>query len=243
MKGIILAAGRGMRLGALTARTPKCLLQVYGRSLLEWQLHAFRENGIMDIGIIRGYRKDSVPTEGLFVFDNDEWDLTNMVYSLLKADLWLSGFDCIVSYADVIYPPSVIRAFMHVHRDIVIPYDTAWASLWRTRFEEPLQDAETFRINQDGYITDIGEQPTTIEEVQGQFMGLLKLTPRGWRNAFSFLKSCSNEERAAMDITTLLRHLIQRGCPIMGAGISEKWFEIDTENDLKLANGYMPNNQ
>ena len=49
MKGVILAAGRGRRLGELTEKKPKCFLKVDGMRLIDWQISAFRSNGINDI--------------------------------------------------------------------------------------------------------------------------------------------------------------------------------------------------
>ena len=58
MKGLILAAGRGSRLHELTELRPKCLLQINGRPLIEWQLSALRKSGVSPIGIVTGYKSD-----------------------------------------------------------------------------------------------------------------------------------------------------------------------------------------
>ena len=57
MKAIILAAGRGSRMGGATAERPKCLVELSGRPLLDWQIHALRQGGIEDIAIVRGFQK------------------------------------------------------------------------------------------------------------------------------------------------------------------------------------------
>ena len=58
MKAIILAAGRGSRMGNLTDESPKCLVELRARPLLEWQLMAIREAGIDDIAIVNGYKRE-----------------------------------------------------------------------------------------------------------------------------------------------------------------------------------------
>ena len=58
MKAIILAAGRGTRMKALTEEKPKCLVELDGQSLLEKQLGALRQSGIEDIAIVTGYRRE-----------------------------------------------------------------------------------------------------------------------------------------------------------------------------------------
>ena len=59
-KAIILSAGKGSRLLPLTAERPKCLIELSGRSLLEWQLDALGEAGIRDVVVVTGFRDDLV---------------------------------------------------------------------------------------------------------------------------------------------------------------------------------------
>ncbi|MGB0909603.1 MAG: NTP transferase domain-containing protein [Nitrospirales bacterium] len=63
MKTIILSAGQGRRLLPLTAENPKCLLQIGGKSLLEWQLQELKKCGIDEVSVVVGYGADKV--EGL----------------------------------------------------------------------------------------------------------------------------------------------------------------------------------
>jgi choline kinase len=59
-KAIILSAGKGSRLLPLTENRPKCLIEVSGRSLLEWQLQSLAANGVNEIVIVTGFRDDLV---------------------------------------------------------------------------------------------------------------------------------------------------------------------------------------
>jgi len=45
------------------------------------------------------------------------------------------------------------------------------------RFADPLADAEIFRINAAGQLLEIGGKTTRIEDIEGQYVGLLKFTP------------------------------------------------------------------
>ena len=56
MKAIILAAGRGSRMGGLTDTQPKGLVSLRGKPLLEWRLASLRAAGIHEIALITGYR-------------------------------------------------------------------------------------------------------------------------------------------------------------------------------------------
>src|SRR5437899_3286230 len=60
MRAIILAAGRGKRLGPLGDGRPKCLVELSGKPLIERQVAALRGGGVSEIGIVRGYRADGL---------------------------------------------------------------------------------------------------------------------------------------------------------------------------------------
>ena len=51
-----------------------------------------------------------------------------------------------------------------------------WLELWKKRFSDPLEDAETFKVDKDNFITEIGNKSSSYENIQGQFMGLLSLS-------------------------------------------------------------------
>ncbi|MFA5664212.1 N-acetylmuramate alpha-1-phosphate uridylyltransferase MurU [Castellaniella sp.] len=51
MQAMILAAGRGLRMRPLTDQLPKPLLEVAGRSLIEWRIQALAQAGLIDIVI------------------------------------------------------------------------------------------------------------------------------------------------------------------------------------------------
>ncbi len=60
MQAIILAAGEGSRLRPLTRSKPKAMLPVANRPIIEYVIDALLENGIRDIVVVVGYRKEDV---------------------------------------------------------------------------------------------------------------------------------------------------------------------------------------
>ncbi len=60
MRAIILAAGMGTRLGALTHDTPKCMMVLRGKTLLERQIDNYRAQGVTDVVVIRGYLAERI---------------------------------------------------------------------------------------------------------------------------------------------------------------------------------------
>ena len=68
MKAIILAAGRGSRMKSLTKNTPKCLLKIKGRPLIEWQINALKGSQIDQIAVTTGYLKEQLRLLWFFSF-------------------------------------------------------------------------------------------------------------------------------------------------------------------------------
>ncbi len=234
MNGLILAAGRGSRLGHLTDDRPKCMVALRGRPLLQWQLDAMRCGGVDAFAMVRGYRWQQLKFSGIRAFDNARWAETNMVASLACATDWLRSGPCIVSYADIVCHPDHISRLAACDADIAITYDTQWLSLWQARFADPLCDAETLAVGGDGALTDIGRRPSSLDQVAGQYMGLLKTTPAGWRCVERHLASLSDSKVDALDMTSLLQALIAEGVSIAAVPVAGRWLEIDSSSDLRL---------
>ena len=236
---IILAAGRGRRLGGLTAERPKCLVPVLGRSLLEWQREALAGGGVTEVAIVRGYQGHQLERPDVTLFDNPRWAESNMVRSLLTAATWLRTVPCLVCYSDLVYFDSTVRALMDTEGDIALTFDRNWRAQWEARFGDPLVDAETFAVDATGRVTDIGRKPTSLAEIGGQYMGLLKFTPSGWRDVENVLANLDSSVVDRLDMTGLLQRLIGDGIAVQGVPTTDPWFEVDSETDLAACNEAM----
>lgn len=236
---IILAAGRGSRMGALTAEQPKCFARLHGRRLLDWQLAALRAAGLSRVGIVRGYRGECFD-EPLHYFDNPGWQHSNMLRSLLSAEAWLASETTIVSYSDIVYGPASVCGLVATQADLAIAYDPAWLALWAQRFADPLTDAESFRLSRDGALAAIGERCHDLAEIEGQYVGLLKFTPSGWARVRALLGGLSAAEIDKLDMTGLLRLGLQAGWRIAVSAVQGAWGEVDAPSDLELYERLIP---
>ncbi|MGB8801909.1 MAG: phosphocholine cytidylyltransferase family protein [Candidatus Acidiferrales bacterium] len=235
MRAIILAAGRGSRLGHLGNDRPKCFVELEGKPLIERQIAALRRGGADEIGVVRGYRAEMIDFPGLSYFANERWAETNMVMSLVAAASWLRTGPVIVSYGDIFYRNELVRGLAGAPGQLVISYDRAWRRLWTRRFADPLADAETFRINPAGELLEIGGKTTRIEDIEGQYMGLLKFTPPAWGVVEKLLSALDAASRDRLDMTGLLRRLIaSKEIPIGTFGTDGQWGEIDNPQDVAL---------
>lgn len=235
MKAIILAAGRGSRMKDLTDDRPKCLVELRGKALLDWQLEALRAAGIKEIAIVTGYKRELLVNRGLVEFYNERWAETNMVSSLACAQEWLTRESCIVSYSDIFYDSDAVKALINCTAKLALTFDPNWLTLWKNRFDNPLIDAETFRINLDNVLIEIGSVPKSVEEVQGQYMGLLRITTDGWAEIVRIRDGLFQEERDVMHMTGTLQKVIDsHRLQISAIPYFGNWGEIDSADDLKV---------
>lgn len=234
MRGIILAAGRGSRMGGLTEHMPKGLVRLNDRCLLEYQCQALRLASVSHITVITGYKPESTSVYGDSCVHNDNWSTSNMVKSLCCATNILRRETCIVSYSDIVYHCVDACALTSNTSDICMMYDPNWLELWSARFDDPLSDAETFACTAQGWLMDIGRKPTDLNEVRGQYVGLLKFTPTGWGIIEECMASLSEETIRKLDMTSLLRLLLSKNVRIKCIPMSYPWGEVDTPSDLTL---------
>jgi len=233
MKAIILAAGRGSRMKDLTKEGPKCLVELKGKALLDWQLEALRTVGINEISIVTGYKRELLAGRGLVEFHNARWAQTNMVSSLACAEAWLQAEPCIVSYSDIFYSPVAVQSLMDCTTALALTYDPNWLELWTRRFGNPLLDAETFRLNSGNNLTEIGNKPQSLKEIEGQYMGLLRFTPQGWAEMVRIRSSLRSEQFDKMHMTGTLQKVIDQGrVAIAAIAYQGEWGEVDSEEDL-----------
>jgi L-glutamine-phosphate cytidylyltransferase len=235
IRAVILAAGRGQRLGPLGQNRPKCMVELGGRPLIERQIAALRRAGADEIGVVRGYRAEMIDFPGLVYFANERWRETNMVMSLAAAAPWLSSGPVIVGYGDIFYRNDLVRRMTLAPGQLIVAYDRAWRGLWSRRFGDPLSDAETFRVSAEGRLLEIGGKTTRIEEIEGQYMGLLKFTPPAWSAVEAVLSGLGEPLCNRLDMTGLLRRLLeQNGIAIDTLGTDGQWGEIDSPEDAAL---------
>jgi choline kinase len=209
---------------------PKCLIELDGRTLLDRQVAALRSGGVEEIGVVTGWHADAFANVGLPMFTNPAWATTTMAESLAAADEWLRAGPVIAAYGDIVYTGDTVRALVDCHSDLAIAYDPNWFDLWRKRFTDPLDDAETFARTESGELRDIGGRPAKVADVHGQYIGLLRFTPRSWR---TIVAARQDPEIRGLDMTGLLARLV-RTIRIATVPVRGPWCEFDHPTDLAV---------
>jgi len=241
-KAIILAAGQGTRLRPLTNDRPKCLVSLIGKPLLLRQVETLNRQGVNDIHIATGYRADQIEKLGFNTSFNDKYDKTNMVESLFSAVEYIKSCkeDLIIAYGDIIYSDINLNKLLNSDDEINLMIDQKWRDLWSLRLENPLEDAETLLINEEGLITEIGKKPENYSQIQGQYTGLIKIRADKIEGFISFYNSLEREaiydgnNFENMYMTSFLQLLINDSWSVKATNVESGWLEIDTTEDLMV---------
>ena len=231
---IILAAGRGARLGALTAATPKALLRLGPATLLERRLDSLaRVLPGTTAHVITGYCAEAFAPygarPGVVLHPFEEAALANNIVSLLLA-LETVGTEAgfYLFNSDVVCDDAVLAALRDCPAPDALVIDPAST------------DAEAMKVT--GGAPD-GRRLTAIaktlppEPALGEYIGLARFSPEGAALLLGHLRRLVREERRTSDwyeaaIDALFADRDVRAC-LLPAGT--RWAEIDTPVDLAHA--------
>lgn len=243
MKAIILAAGEGKRLRPLTDHTPKSLVKIWGKSLLERQLEQLKSFGIEDVTVVTGFCnekiEDLVATTGIRTVFNEEYNSTNMVFSLSKTVSNLqrsTDNETLILYGDIAYSDTHLEVLIKVSSDAPMSVlgNLDWFELWSQRLDDPLTDAETFQFDNDFKLLDIGKVPKTIKQVQAQYMGMIKVDTSFLISLLTdYTEVATTNKVRNMYMTDLVQQVVDTN-HVHVSLVSGSWIEIDTIDDYKL---------
>jgi len=243
-KALIVAAGLGSRLKGHTENLPKCMLDFGGKTLLERQTQAYRECGINNITVIRGYKKNKINYKNLNYIDNKDYEKNNILNSIFYGEKVING-NVIIAYSDILFESTVVKRLLDSDHDISVVVDIDWRGYYVGRKEHPLSEAVNVIFNSNNEIIKIGKIATEKEEVHGEFIGMIKLTHRGteiFKQNFHRVKKLYWDkpfQRAKIFqqayLTDMIQELVDIGIKIHCVIIERGWKEIDTVEDYQKA--------
>jgi L-glutamine-phosphate cytidylyltransferase len=240
MRVIILAAGEGTRLRPLTNDKPKCMVELNGKPLIEYQLDLFSKFDIKNVNVVTGYLEDKINFKGVKFFYNPKFDSTNMVSTLFCASELFDGEDDIlISYGDIVYNDSILNAIQKSSERINVVVDKNWREYWEARMEDPLKDVETLKIDDNGHIKELGKKPNSYSDIEGQYIGLIKIRKDVVKQVKGYYQDLDKEalydgkDYNNMYMTSFLQIIADNIIPLTPVYINSGWIEIDEPSDLK----------
>ena len=223
MRGLILAAGRGRRLGDYADGTPKCLLEVGRRRLVEHQLEALADAGVAPVAMVVGYGADEVrETVGIRAeyIHNRRWDQTNSVYSYHLAREWLTG-PIVLLNCDVLFHPEILSRLLAVKGD-VLAYDSSSGSA-----------PEHMKVKvENGRVVDMAKD-LAAEDASGENLGVLCLSAETAQALAERAGKVIAEGGENTWLSSAVRQLAKER-PIQALDVAGlPWGEIDSAYDLE----------
>ncbi len=230
MQAIILAAGMGRRLGTSGNDRPKCLVDVAGRSILEWQLDALRRAGIADLVVVTGYGAEHVEAAlgpgCATVVHNARFHETNVLASWTLGSAALHG-DHVFMHGDTIFEPALLVRLL----------DEARGPVTLTVDRHPCGDEE-MKVVADGERVMEISKGIAPERATGEFTGVLlaraeALVPL--RNAASRLLAKPGGDKAFFE-AAVVEVMTEQPTAVGWVDITGlRWREIDFPEDLAAA--------
>lgn len=228
MRAVLLAAGRGRRLGSAE---PKSLIEIDGRTLLERHLANMIEAGITKLTIVVGFQKELIgaaierirPALPVELVDNPRFVHGSIVSLQVAADRLEGG--AIWMDADVLYPAALLR------RLVTSPHENC--VLLDGRSEE---SGEEMMVGvRDGRAQQIARRVGQGWDFAGESVGFTKVGPTGGR----VMKRLLDEEVAAGRLDQEYEAAMQRAFAEIPFGYEKvddfAWTEIDFEEDVVKA--------
>ncbi|MGN0844446.1 MAG: NTP transferase domain-containing protein [Kiritimatiellia bacterium] len=234
---IILAAGRGTRLGNLTARTPKALLQVGGKTLLQHRIESIR--AVLPgcaIHVIAGFMPEAFRPFAAFpdvhVHPFEEAATANNIVSLLLAlDAIGTGRGFYLFNSDVISENAILEALRNNPAADALVVDPS------------SRDAEAMKVSAtpDGRLDAIAKTLDPATSL-GEYIGIARFSPDGAAQLHEILHAIVRLENRTSDWYEAAIDRLFSLRPVRVSLIPEasRWIEIDTPEDLARAKKLFP---
>ena len=233
-RAVVLAAGRGAGLGALTQDKPACMVDVRGRPLLAHLVDALRGAGVQDVTVVRGWCKDAISLPGIRTVDNDAFATTGEAASLAAAAGRLQG-DSVVAYGDIMVRRYILDGMMAVPGDIVVAVDAGGTRTVGAR--------DLVRASRPYSPADMDDAPALLGSIgeggaEGEWIGLLRATPAGAALIRAELDAMRDDGTLpGADLPALLSRIAARH-PVSVHYVTGHWLDVDTLLDLADARNF-----
>lgn len=229
---VLLAAGKGSRLPKKYRNSPKCMVKINKKTILDHNKEFY--NKFKFKTIISGFKnyklKKFIKKNSFNNITNEKYKSTNMVYSLFKLKNIKSN-QIVVCYADIIFDKNIFNNLKKNKSLIILKKN--WMNVWRGRmkYNKILNDAEDVLVKKKKLIS-IG-QKIKKKLPKFQYMGIIKLKYKDFINLKKYFKKVDYPK---IDFTSFLNMALKCKIISLDTVITNKfWFEIDTKQDIDFA--------
>ena len=231
MRAVILAAGDGGRLGDHTAATPKPLVPLRGRRLIDYTLAALADAGIRDVVVVTGYREGQVidalcegvdPRLSLTFVSNPCFE-GQASLSLRAARRTCADAPFLLTMADHVLSSGLVTRLLSAAGGAA-PGTSFVAADSALHSPDYTDEATKLSVAADGFVLAIGKR---IANATALDAGAFVLAPEAWAAVDAVAEDCE----LSVIFSELARRRLLRAADVSG----EFWYDIDTAEDLAAA--------
>lgn len=232
MQIILLAAGRGTRLGEKTAAIPKTLLPIGGKSLCLHILDSLKSFNLDRIVVVGGFGYEklsqvlsqSQSNKKIHLVRNHQFEKGNLLTLLCAKKKIDQSF--YVMNADHLYSRTIYQKIFELKQSKFI---TAVCDFDRRLTDDDMK----IKLKADG---SLKEMDKTLDPHDGGYIGMTYVPVDKSSIYWEAAKTVLEREGEMVSVEVVLNHLINLGEKINILDVSgSHWFEIDTLKDLERA--------
>ena len=226
MKAVILAAGKGTRMGGLTTDLPKPMLPVRDKPVLEHIVEGLRDQaGIKDFFIITGWCGHVIRDH---FGDGKKWNINVSYGEQVVQDgtgkapelarEWIGPDKFLLTYGDILLnPPTDYKLLAESFQEDGVIAVTK-------KSKEELSKGGAVVLNQDGFMTELIEKgaPESLPDSAFYNAGIYLLTP----HIFTFTAKLEKSPRGEYEFTDALKALVKAGARLRGVTLQHEWADV-----------------
>ncbi len=236
MKAVILAAGKGTRMGELTSDLPKPMLRVHGKPILEHIITGLQSAGIREFFFVTGYRAEVIENYfgdgsklGIKVQYGRQLvqDGTGKAPELAKK--FVGSDDFVLTYGDILVKPDTYKQMIARYGEQPV------AGLLTCTGSEDVTKGGLLFFDKTFCLCKLVEKPTVaqIEALRGE--GYLKAGDTAWYNAgiyifkpllFEFTARLEKSPRGEYELTDAIIAMLASQHRFAGLEIQGRWVDV-----------------
>ena len=221
-KAVLLAAGRGTRMGELTADLPKPMIEVRGKPVLQHIVEGLRDAGVREFLIVVGYRADAVQN---FFGDGSRYNIeiqyatqivqdgTGRVVDLARN--FVETLPFILSYGDILVDPANYKRIVDLADDVE-------AIITVKRGEDVSKGGAVF-LNEKMELVDLREKSQSDEPTSPWYnAGVYAFRP----SIFEFTAKLKTSPRGEYELTDAIRNLAHSRKKVKAFELTGEWADV-----------------
>lgn len=229
MKAVLLAAGLGTRLRPITNEVPKCMVPVNGMPIIEKQILNLVENGVMDIFVVAGYKREVLKAflnekyPFVHVIENEVYDTTNNMFSLYMTMDFVRGSEFLLMNSDVFHDANIEAGLINSKENNMVACE----------YGRYIEESMKITVNDDT-ITHISKQ-ISPEDAYATSIDVYKIGVEAGNVLFDMCIDIIDKQGNRNSWTEVALDQIFSMIDFYPYKIEGRWFEIDNHDDLAAA--------